>query len=70
MSQLNVRTVFQLVALIDELGIYKAIQSCNNYYVYETLDHLPSSCIVAMVHVVKGRQYSAYTVSVPRHAGT
>jgi hypothetical protein len=28
----------------------------------ETLDHVPSSCIVVMVHVVKGRQYSAYTV--------
>jgi hypothetical protein len=30
------------------------------------LDHVPSSCIVVMVHVVKGRQYSAYTVL---HAG-
>jgi hypothetical protein len=31
------------------------------YYYNETLDHLPSSCIVTMAHVVKGRQYSAYT---------
>jgi hypothetical protein len=34
--------------------------------VNETLDHIPSSCVVVMVHVVKGRQYSAYTVP---HAG-
>jgi hypothetical protein len=27
-----------------------------------TLDHVPSSCIVVMVHVIKGRLYSAYTV--------
>ena len=25
-------------------------------YVYEKLDHIPSSCMVLMVHVVKGRQ--------------
>jgi hypothetical protein len=36
------------------------------YINYETLDHVPSSCIAVMVHVVKGRQYSAYTVL---HAG-
>ena len=27
-------------------------------YNYEKLDHIPSSCIVLMVRVVKGRQYS------------
>jgi hypothetical protein len=32
----------------------------------ETLVHVPSSCIVVTVHVVKGRQYSVYTVP---HAG-
>jgi hypothetical protein len=32
------------------------------YDSYETIDHVPSSCIVVMVHVVKGRQHSAYTV--------
>ena len=30
------------------------------------LDHVPSSCIVVMVHVVEGRQYSAYKAP---HAG-
>jgi hypothetical protein len=30
--------------------------------VYETIDHIPSSCIVATVQVVKDHQYSAYTV--------
>ena len=25
-------------------------------YAYEKLDHIPSSCMVLMVHVVKGRQ--------------
>jgi hypothetical protein len=35
--------------------------NCN-----EIIDYFPSSCTVAMVHVVKGRQYSAYTVP---HAG-
>jgi hypothetical protein len=35
---------------------------------YMKLDHVPGSCIVVMVHVrvVKGRQYSTYTVP---HAG-
>jgi hypothetical protein len=37
----------------------------TNFYYYETLDHIPSSCIVLMVHMVKGRQYSAYTVYEP-----
>ena len=26
----------------------------------ESLDHIPSSCMVLTVHVVKGRQYSAH----------
>ncbi len=35
---------------------------------YETLDHVPGSILV---HVVKGRQCSVYTVLVPHiHAGT
>jgi hypothetical protein len=38
--------------------------ACNIFSM--KLDHVPSSCIVVMVHVVKGRQYSAYTVP---HAG-
>ena len=29
---------------------------------YEKLDHIPSSYIVLMVHMVKGRQYSAHAV--------
>jgi hypothetical protein len=37
------------------------------YYTMKLLIHIPSSCIVVMVHVVKGRQYSAYTVP---HAGS
>jgi hypothetical protein len=33
-------------------------------YSYQTLDHIPSSCIVVMVHMVNGHQYSArrYTI--------
>ena len=47
---------------IDPVTDYKySISICD-----ETLDHLPSSCIVVTVHVVKGRQYSTYTVP---HAG-
>ncbi len=34
---------------------------------FTKLDHVLSSCIVVMVHVVKGRLYSAYTLL---HAGT
>ena len=41
------------------MGIYLAVSLLNNY---EKLDHIPSSYIVLMVHRVKGRQYSAYTV--------
>jgi hypothetical protein len=38
------------------------VQYIRICFSYETLDHIPSSCMVVMVHVVKGRQYSAYTV--------
>jgi hypothetical protein len=31
-------------------------------YTFLILDHIPSSCIVIMMHVVKGRQYSACIV--------
>ena len=30
----------------------------HNLVLYEKLDHIPSSYIVLMVHVVKGRQYT------------
>jgi hypothetical protein len=46
-------------ALMEQLlGIWYFIKSHNimTSLVY-TLDHIPSSCIVVMVHVVKGRQY-------------
>ena len=33
------------------------------FIINETLDHIPSSCIV-MVHVVWGRQYRVYTVYI------
>ena len=32
---------------------------------YEKLDHIPSSCIVLMVHMVLGHQYSVCTVYKP-----
>ena len=32
------------------------------FELYEKLDHIPSSYIVLMVNMVKGRQYSAHTV--------
>jgi hypothetical protein len=37
--------------------------SILHYFLYENLNHVPSNCIVVMVHVVKGRQYGAYTVA-------
>jgi hypothetical protein len=37
----------------------------EEFYIMK-LDNVPSSCIVVMVHVVKGRLYSVYTVP---HAG-
>ena len=45
----------------------KAICNCGPgvvLYVYETLAHIPSSCIV-MVHVVRGHQYRVYTIDEP-----
>jgi hypothetical protein len=51
---------------------YEGSWAWRNFYLYctnyKTLEHIriPSSCIVVMVHMVKGRQYSAYTVP---HAG-
>jgi hypothetical protein len=42
-----------VIAMVMHSLIYDAMK----------LDHIPSSCIEVMVHVVKGRQYySAYTV--------
>jgi hypothetical protein len=35
-----------------------ALQSSSYYY--ETLYHIPSSCMVIIVHVVKGHQYNAH----------
>jgi hypothetical protein len=35
----------------------------------EKLDHIPSSCIVLLVHMVNGRQYSAYTYTSHIDAG-
>jgi hypothetical protein len=51
--------IFQYSQIINFAGLVDELQ------INETLDRVPSSC---MVHVVKGRQYSAYTYTVP-HTG-
>ena len=33
------------------------IDNRSNFFIYEKSDHIPSSYIVLMVHVVQGRQY-------------
>jgi hypothetical protein len=52
------------------LNCYYVTEFDNEMYIglcfYEILDDIPSSVIVVMVHVVNGRQRSAYTVP---HAG-
>ena len=42
------------------------MQQHDKFYAYETLDHVPSSYTIVndMIHVVKGRQYSAYKVYI------
>ena len=37
----------------------------KSIFINEKLDHIPSSWIVLMVHMVKGHQYSVYTVYKP-----
>jgi hypothetical protein len=56
--------LFQYNMLVPRLSFKSSwLYACGrNSYYYETLDHIPSSWIIIMVHVVKGRQYSAYTV--------
>jgi hypothetical protein len=62
--ELSIRAEVDHIIIIElpEKNAYE----CAFTIIYDTLDHIPSSCIMVMVHVVKGRQYSAYTVP---HAG-
>ena len=39
------------------------VVSSYSLFCIEKLDHIPGSYIVLMVHMVKGRQYSAYSLS-------
>ena len=60
----------KLVAAASDRGTYGWALGFNRVCMYlcfynETLDHIPSSCIFLMVHMVKGRQYNAYTLYEP-----